>query len=478
MIRKFLTGTQFYIYSAYLPTVISLFTLPIITPYLTLRDYGVYGLLFAVYSLVSLVFNLGFTVEYQNSYFNSPEDYKQKWSEILGFQLCWNLITLLPFCIILYSFGYSELTFREVTLSVAMLLLPYLVFDPVKTVGSRLLQYTERHSSLFVISTFATILQYALVVTLIINYRMGFLAWFVGNFVNTAVTTLIFFFYLRHKRIGVRLNMSVMGLKHRVKTQTAIIMHNVSGYIMETSDRILLALFKVPIEQIGLYNIAYNYSNYGQTVNNALNTVFSPIYFKSVRNAEGALSQEQLERLFKFWINLVFFMAVNMIIWSDYLFNFLYRNDSLKSAYIYSFPMIVALLYRPFYVMVAANLIIQDKPRFLAIMTASGAILNILLNIILIPYFGIVATVYTTAIAYLFLGFAGFFFGKIKKELSHIYIRHHVALLAVILFCMVLVYFINFSLLYVKAITFVLSLLVLFLYNRAQIKYYLKGKFY
>ncbi len=478
MIKKFLFSSQFYIYSAYLPLAFSLFTLPFITPYLSLRDYGIYGLLFSIYSFVGLVFNLGFIVEYQNTYFNNTEGYKIKWSEILGFQISWNTITAIPFILILFIFSYYQMGLWESIVSIALLIMPYLIFDPIKTVASRHLQYTNQHKRLFLITTGATTIQYTMVVIMVISFQLGFIAWFVGNFLNALFSFLFFYLYLKNIGVSINLNMSLPGLRHRIKTQTVIILHNLSGYLMETSDRILLALFKVPIDHIGAYNIACNYTNYGQTVNNALNTVFSPIYFKSIKGSGEALSHEQLQKLFKFWINLVFFMAVNMVIWSEYLFDFLYRNETLNTAYIYSFPMIVALLYKPFYVMVAANLIIQDKPKYIAVMSISGAVINIVLNIIFIPYFGIKATIYTTAIAYLFLGFSGLLFSKIRKELTHVYIHNYVFLLIIICICLAMVYFVDFSPLYVKIFTFVFSLFLLAVYNRRQIRLYLKGRFY
>jgi O-antigen/teichoic acid export membrane protein len=476
MIKKFISSSQFYLYSAYLPTLISLFTLPVITPYLTLRDYGIYGLLFSIYSFVSLIFNLGFTVEYQNSYFNERETYQAKWSKIIGFQVVWNLIALVPFTGILLAFVINDLTPSEAAITISSLLIPYLILDPVKVIGSRHLQYNDKHKTLFLITSIATCVQYGLVLVLIISLNLGFIAWFIGNLANSLITSSIYFIYLRKNRISIQLNFSFQQFKHRIKTQTSIILHNLSGYILETSDRILLSLFKVPIEQIGAYNIAYNYTNYGQTVNNSLNTVFSPMYFKSITKNESGPDEKQVSDLFKFWINLVVFMSVNMIIWADYLFAFLYRNQSLSSTYIYAFPMIVALVYRPFYVMVVDNLIIQQKTKYIVFISLSGAMLNVVLNIIFIPYFGILATVYSTAVAYIFLGFSGLFIKRIRKQLTHLYFKNYFLVMLIIVLSLVCVTYVDFSRVVVKVSLFFVSVMVLFILNRRQISAYLKRK--
>jgi O-antigen/teichoic acid export membrane protein len=470
MIRKFLKGSQYYIYTAYLPTLISLFTLPIITPYLSLRDYGLYGILFSVYNFVSLVFNLGFFVEYQNTFFNNPDDYKDKWASILGFQLSWNLITFIPFSIILAVFVKSEVSSTELLISVLSLLIPYMILDPIKTMGSRHLQYTDKHKQLFVITITGIIVQYTLVVLLITLFKLGFIAWLIGNLANSLILALFFFIYLKKNHIGIKLNISRAGIAHRFKTQMAIVLHNVSGYALEASDRILLALFKVPIAQIGAYNIAYNYTNYGQTVNTAMNTVFSPMYFKSIRNLDSNYGYNEISRLFKFWVNLTFFMIVNMILWAEYLFQFLYRNQTLSNTFVYAFPMIISLIYRPFYVMVVDNLIVQEKTRYVSIISLSSALLNIILNIIFIPYFGIMATVYTTAIAYTSLGFLGLFVGKIRKELTNVYYKAYPLVFVLLIVSLALIHFLNLDSFYLRLLICLIFGTLLVLLNFKSLK--------
>lgn len=432
--------------------------------------------MFAVYNFTSMIFNLGFVIEYQNTYFNNHGTHKSQWSQIIGFQLVWNLITCLPFVLILLLFAGFELTLSESIVTILSLLLPYLILEPLKTMGSRHLQYNDRHRFLFIITSIATLLQYALVLIMIIHMRLGFISWFIGNLVNSLITALIYMIYLKKQGITIQLNFSVPKLIHRIKTQTSIILHNLSGFLLETSDRVILGLFKVPIEQIGAYNIAYNYTNYGQTVNNSLNTVFSPMYFKSIRKNEGSMNDTQVSRLFIFWINLVFFMAVNMIIWADYLFAFLYRNQHLNNTYIYAFPMIISLLYRPFYVMVVGNLIIQEKNRFIVFISLSGALLNVILNIIFIPFYGIWAAIYTTAFSYVFTGFAGLILPHIRKELTHVYFKQYWPVILLILAALVCINYIDFSALPVKISAFLTSVVFLLVMNRQQISDYLKRK--
>lgn len=465
MIKKIISGSQFYIYSAYLPTLISFFTLPIITPYLTLRDYGLYGLFFSVYSFLAMLLNLGFSVEYQNSYFNQPDEYKSIWSRVLGFQIIWNLISIIPLLAILGVFSFKNFTLSEFLFISSSIALPYLFFDPLKLISSRHMQYNEKHRSLFIVTSIATVAQYMSILVFALYFKLGFLAWFFGSFVNSLISGVFFFVYLRKNQIQIIPNFSFKDLNNRIRKQSSIILSNLSGYILEVSDRVLLSFFNVPITDIGKYNVAYNYTNYGQTVNGAINTVFSPIYFKSVKEMDKEGKKEELEVLFRVWLSFVFLVSINMIIWADFLFKFLYRNESLSSTYNLAFPIIISLMYRPFYVMVVDNLIIHEKTRLIASISVFAAAFNFIFNLIFIPYFGIYAAIYTTAFAYLIAGFVGVFLPKIRNEMSGVFIKGSLFLLIFILILMALVNIIDFKSLIVKLVVLLISLILVIIYN-------------
>jgi len=126
--------------------------------------------------------------------------------------------------------------------------------------------------------------------------------------------------------------------------------------------------------------------------------------------------------------------------------------------------------------MVVDNLIIQQKTKYIVFISLSGAMLNVVLNIIFIPYFGILATVYSTAVAYIFLGFSGLFIKRIRKQLTHLYFKNYFLVMLIIVLSLVCVTYVDFSRLVVKVSVFFVSVMVLFILNRRQISAFLKRK--
>ena len=102
MLKKIVSHTFFYSFANQAPALINLFLLPFLTPFLTAEDYAIYGLILSYAGLVGAFSSLGYIVLFQQSYFDSREDYKKKWSRLLGFQWLYKFIYALVVATILY----------------------------------------------------------------------------------------------------------------------------------------------------------------------------------------------------------------------------------------------------------------------------------------------------------------------------------------------------------------------------------------
>jgi O-antigen/teichoic acid export membrane protein len=472
MIKKLISGSKYYILISFLPVLFSFFTLPLISPYLTLRDYGVYGVFYSIYNFLILILNLGFTIEIQNAYFKNKENYKNSWSEIIGFQFVWNIIASFLLGILLILANYNLFSVNELSIIICLVLIQFSIFEPIRNLTFRHLQYEERHKLYFIYNLISLITQYTVVLYFVIVSRAGFISWFIGSFFSLFVIFLLGLYHLKKHQLSVTFNFSFKSLKNRFLNQVNIIFHNISGYVLDVSDRFLLSYFGVPINEIGIYNLAYNYSNYAQSINNSINSVFSPVYFKALSDKSpiNLLNQnKQIKGIFETWFSIIGFIVLLMIAWAEQFFKILYKNEELQSAFIYSFPILISYLYRPFYVMIVDNLIIQEKNKYVFFISFSSAIVNLILNLFFIPIYGIKATIYTTSIAYLMMGFIGFFITSVKKELTSIYFNKPLIVFLILLSFIIGINFLNLSNYMVKYLLTALALLHLIYFNKEYI---------
>ena len=92
MKKKFFIDTLLYTAAPKLPSMVSFLILPVITPYLSLNDYGKFGMIIACYSLFQLAVTLGQKVILQNSFFEYPNKYNLVWSRSYGIMIIGSIL--------------------------------------------------------------------------------------------------------------------------------------------------------------------------------------------------------------------------------------------------------------------------------------------------------------------------------------------------------------------------------------------------
>jgi O-antigen/teichoic acid export membrane protein len=147
----------------------------------------------------------------------------------------------------------------------------------------------------------------------------------------------------------------------------------------------------------------------------------------------------------------------------------LVKNDELRTAYSLGIIIIMGYNYKPMYQ--AATNVLFYKERTFSILKISfvAGMLNIILNFILVPFFGIYAAAYTTLGCLLFMGFRGFYLKEYRdtKPLEYYPLRW---LLTILLTTLVVYLLKDIAMLYKIFITALLGLATLaFTYRNRQI---------
>ena len=92
----------------FLPKIINVFLLPIMTLYLTDVDFGIAGTISAYTQSIGAFATLGLQVVLLNSFFKTPLEYKDTWRQIYGFLKLWMIVYALILATILYFFIPEE----------------------------------------------------------------------------------------------------------------------------------------------------------------------------------------------------------------------------------------------------------------------------------------------------------------------------------------------------------------------------------
>jgi O-antigen/teichoic acid export membrane protein len=237
-----------------------------------------------------------------------------------------------------------------------------------------------------------------------------------------------------------------------------MIPHNYSAYLLNSSDRVVLDWYKVDVNAIGYYNFAYQFGALFEVIGNAVGMAVGPYYTKMYTdNTNKSLSDE---KHFTFFMMGSFLIATFLVsLWMKEIFSVLVNNDHLKLSYDIGILILMGYAYRPMYWSAGIKLSTHGKTNILWRISAVGGIINVVLNLIFVPRFGIYAAAISTLIGLLYIGFAGYYFKTYKKlNAEH---DHHPGfwMLAVIILTTAVYFLRDVSILYKIAVTGILTII-------------------
>ena len=89
MIKELLKGSAIYGIAPFVPRIISVILLPILTRYMTSTDYGIIGTITSITMATQAFQELGLVMLLTNHFYKCRGQYKVFWREIYGFLSLW-----------------------------------------------------------------------------------------------------------------------------------------------------------------------------------------------------------------------------------------------------------------------------------------------------------------------------------------------------------------------------------------------------
>lgn len=218
---------------------------------------------------------------------------------------------------------------------------------------------------------------------------------------------LILFFY--RQQIG--LNVNNVIIKNALSLGAFLVLGNLSMMVINLSDRILLKHF-VDFGQLGIYSVGYTLGVWLSILAVAFFNTFEPsLYLEKY----GELFQKK----FKFNLLLSYVLLsipVFMIFHiGNYVYGFFLNEKYLRGLEVTKVTVLI-VLYIVMYNFLNLVAIRFNFKRMIFSVTFLGAIVNILINILIIPRLGIIGAAYSTLVAYSIMVFT--FLVLLNKQIS------------------------------------------------------------
>lgn len=356
-------------------------------------NYGLINYAASIVAFVAPIMNLGLSNILVQELTNSPEEE----GKILGTSILLSLFSSF-FCIAgVLSFTFivdlSETT-THIVVGLYSIILIFQAFE--------LIQYWYQKRLLSKYTAIVSLIAYVLVATykiflLIIRADVSFFA--ISNTIDYfLISASLLLLYWRLG--GQRLSFSSQIGKRMLRKSKHYIVSSLMVTIFAQTDKIMI---KSMIDEtaVGYYSAAVTCAGLFGFVFAAIIDSFRPVVFSYKKNGDEFGYEESIKRLYSIIIYFALFLSVLMTIFAKYIVLLLYGEEYSNSI----LALRIIVWYTTFSYMGAVRnvwILGENKQKYLWIINLGGALLNIGLNFVFIPWLGIYGAAIASLVTQIF----------------------------------------------------------------------------
>lgn len=372
-----------------------LILLPILTYYLSPKDYGI----IAIYQVI---LSFAYPLIQASTPINITKNYKKlnktDLAELLG-----NMFIILCICLCIFSFLFIFTASYSYLLGIPklfFLFIPILSFcNSISTFNLTLLRNQDKPKKYGLFEISANAINLTVSLFLIINIGLGWQGRAIGIITSSIFMGIVSFIALYHTNHFI-FSINKKKIKEVLTISLPLIPHSIGGIIITMSDRIFINQM-VDTSAVGLYSVGYSFGMVINLLVNSFNKVWSPYLFRELSEVTHKKKSEIVKYTYFYFI-LISVAAMVLSIVSIFILPYIVSQEFTGAS---RFIIWIAMGYafRGMYTMVFPYLVHRNKTKFLGILTPAAAIINLSLNCLLIRINGPVGAAQATLIAYFFI---------------------------------------------------------------------------
>ena len=451
MLKELFKGSAIYGIAPYVPKILTVFLLPILTKYLTSVDYGIIGTVTSIVFLLQALQDLGLRVLLANYFYKCKCQYKVIWREIYGFLSIWMVFYALLQAVLLYLFIPKEAESNK-WLIIILSNFSTVFFGPTSIIGHRYYQLNLQPTPVALRTILSGITTILTNFVCVVVFKWGYMGAYVGSFAGTFIVNLSYW-YVVNKKLGLSpiYNFKIKTIKRLLKVSIPTIPHYYTSYLLNTSNILVMNIYKRPQAEIGQLTMARSISNLFDSALNAINQVFSPMTYRYIRDNNPV----ELRRMLYTYILMTYSMTCLYSIWAKEIYGILISNEEIAATYSYSIIFIMALNYRPLYVYCCTYFFYYEKTVQLMGITFVAGLISCAIYFLFIPYGGVYAALIGYYVGCLYFGYSGYMY-KLYRERTIFNIKWYFLFVLQILASAFVYHCVDYPIIYKIPVTLVL----------------------
>jgi len=406
--------------------VLSFLLLPLYTAQLTPTEYGVYDFLYVLSIFLAPII----TVLMEESMFRFliDADSEDKKIKIINQSVIYIIISILIFSIL------GSILIKVINYEYGIIFIVYMISNIMVSLGNAVTRGTGKFKIYSISNCFTGIITIALNIYFLVILHLGVKGMLFASIIgNMLVSSVVLIKMKIFKNISVQ-NIDKKLLKEMIKYSLPLVPNNVSLSIINLSDRLVITGFLGNASN-GIYAIS-------NKIPNIMSTFYSFFYTAWQESSAKALQNQNFEEYYNSIYSIIkkFLYAIMVCIIAviPLVFNILI-NSEYREAYMYIPILILAVYYSNISGFYGGVFTAYKDTKILGITTTIAAIINLVVNILLIKFIG----VYAAAISTLVANFVVNMYRKINVK-KYVNLKEEKSILNwAILICIVISYYIN-----------------------------------
>lgn len=423
MIRTFFKDGFIYAVPSLISRAIGLVLLPIYTRYLSPEDYGLVEILTILYALLNLTLPLEVSqgVARLVPSLKDKNKKKQYISTAFWFTACCFFLFVI-FCwvfpkqlseLLLQSPGYV-LELRVASLAMFANSLLYLVQNN--------LRWCLQAKQSALVAIIFIIVTAIVTVLLLIVLKMGVIGVLYGQMLGSLVA-LLFAIYYTNQFIPIEFLFNFTRLKEMLIFSFPLVFSSMAVYVSIYADRWLLSSM-LDLSSVGIYSVAFKLAMVIGLICYSFQMALVPLIYTHYKDEHTPF---YISRIFNYFLLLILPLLAFVSAFSKDIV-YLFAGESFQDAHILMLPLSFSVLFLNIYFF-SPGLSIAKKTIRIAMINIVAGVVNITLNIILIPHFKELGAAVATLSGGISMTILYFWFGNKEYKIPYDYLKCLAALL-------------------------------------------------
>ncbi len=378
--------------------ILAVITAPIFTRVFAPSDYGIINLIISITYFLSLLLIFGMDAATSVSFYQYGKEKKTIVSTAFWFLAIWGIVLVGTFSI--FAKQFSLLSFGTTSYFLLFLIAFLTAYFTLLISFAKLLFRLEFQAKTFaLVAIFQALVTTALTVLLVVVFKKGLVGYLGGTLIGTFASFLLTSIYILSRKM-IALKFNVRRLKEMLAYGVMMVPTALSFYVFDLSDRYFINHYW-NLTELGLYSIAINIGGLLTFFSVALGQAWTP-YVLKLYYQERKVFEQFVPKIFLYYLIFFFSLAVAVTVFGQEILRLL-TTEGYYGSFRAIGPMAIAFTFSATLQITVLGITISRRTKYMALFAGLAALVNIALNFLLIPKYGMVGAAWATAGSYFLL---------------------------------------------------------------------------